>query len=123
MVFPGAQRLHGAVAVPRSKSDDIKRGESLELSLDGQAVSACAGETLATVILASGGLEFNRTGGGQPRAAYCNMGTCLECQVRVAPGPDQPFRWQQACMVPARPGMVVLTGVSRQSTGENSRED
>ena len=107
----------------RSESSDISRGADLGLTVDGQAVTASAGETLATVLLASGKLGFNRTGSDQLRAAYCNMGTCFECQLRVAAGPDQPFRWLRACMVPAREGMVVLTGVSRQTTGESGRED
>ncbi|MEM1091076.1 MAG: (2Fe-2S)-binding protein [Pseudomonadota bacterium] len=104
--------------MPRSSSTDITRGENLELTVDGQRIRVCAGETLATAVLASDTLTFNRTGGQQPRSAYCNMGTCFECQVRVAPAPGTRFRWQRACMVPAQAGMVVLTGVSRQSTGE-----
>lgn len=111
------------MTMPRSESSDITRGQALKLTIDGEPVTACAGETLATALLASGGLVCNRTGGDQPRAAYCNMGTCFECQVRVAPGTDLPFRWERACMVPAREGMVVKTGVSRQTTGAEDRED
>lgn len=90
--------------------------------MDGQTVSGRSGENLATVILAAGGLTFNQTGGGQLRSAYCNMGTCFECQVRVALDSDQPFHWERACMVLARPGMVVRTGVSRQIIGETNHE-
>ncbi|MFK7958465.1 MAG: (2Fe-2S)-binding protein [Lysobacterales bacterium] len=100
----------------RNPSSDIQRGPKVALTLDSKQVTAFAGESLATVILANDGLHFNRTAGDQPRAAYCNMGTCFECQVRVALEPGESSRWVRACMAQALEGMVVVTGQSRLST-------
>ncbi len=107
----------------RDPSSNIQRGPAIAVTIDGTTVSGFAGETLATVILASGLLPFNRTGSGQPRAAYCNMGTCFECQVRLAVTSDAPHRWVRACMVPAAQGMSVVTNASRQTPGEIPNED
>lgn len=92
-------------------TNNVQRGAPLELTVDGKAVSACAGETLATVLLAESITTFNRTAAGSPRAPYCNMGTCFECQVQVCRPGETDHRWVRACMCPVMDGMSVLTGV------------
>lgn len=94
---------------------NVERGKPLSISLDGVMVSAYAGETLATVLLAAGVTTFNRTRGGKPRGPYCNMGTCFECQVKVAAAGSTTYRWQRACMCPAEAGMSVVTGARLQT--------
>lgn len=99
----------------RQVSDQIKRGRSITITVNGSKVVAYAGETLATIICAEEISAFNRTQNGMPRAPYCNMGTCFECQVKaVAPG-SATYRWVRACMTPALHGMSVRTGERLQS--------
>jgi sarcosine oxidase subunit alpha len=98
--------------MPRDNSTSIQRGEPINLVVDHQEVSAYAGETLATVLLAQGITAFNRTAKGQPRGPYCNMGSCFECQVQMADGNSNMFRWVRACMVDAEPGMQIITGAT-----------
>lgn len=91
-------------------ADNVERGRPVAVTVDGARVSAFEGETLATVILAARVTAFNRTASGQPRAPYCNMGTCFECQVKVAAPGSASFSWLRACMTPVRDGLVVVTG-------------
>lgn len=108
--------------MPRRITENVERGETVGLTIDGRAVRAHAGETLATVLLAEGVTAFHRTRSGQPRAPYCNMGTCFECQVRVGAAGSHEFRWQRACMCRVADGMVVVTG-RRLSSPESSDEN
>lgn len=88
----------------------VIRGEQVTISVDGRAVQAFAGETLATLLMIERVAAFNQTRGGQPRAPYCNMGTCFECQVKVANGPQAAPRWVRACMTPVVEGLCIETG-------------
>lgn len=91
-------------------TENVQRGESVKLTIDARTVMAYAGESLATVLLAEGITAFHRTRSGQPRAPYCNMGSCFECQVRVSVVGSSHFRWQRACVCRVADGMTVITG-------------
>jgi predicted molibdopterin-dependent oxidoreductase YjgC len=106
----------------RRITGNVERGEAVVLTIDGRTVSAYAGETLATVLLAEGVTAFHRTRSGQPRAPYCNMGTCFECQVRVSVGGSDEIRWRRACMCRVANGMTVVTG-ARLSRPESADGD
>lgn len=106
----------------RRITENVERGEAVALTIDGRTVSAYAGETLAAVLLAEGVTAFHRTLSGQPRAPYCNMGTCFECQVRVSAGGRDEIRWRLACMCPVADGMTVVTG-AHLSRPEAADED
>lgn len=99
----------------RDTSNSIQRGEPVNLTVDQVEVSAYTGETLATVLLAQGITTFNRTLKGQPRGPYCNMGTCYECQVQMAPQGSRNFSWVRSCMVAAEAGMNIITGATISS--------
>jgi len=72
--------------------------------VDGVAVEACAGETIAGALLLAGRRAIRRTPrAGEARGLYCVMGVCWECAVRVNGGTVR------ACVVPASPGLVVET--------------
>ena len=101
----------------RQVSDRIRRGPPISLTLNGATVTAYAGETLATVLLANQTVVFNRTRSGEARAPFCNMGTCFECQVEVAQADESTFRWLRACVTVAEDGMAVRTGERLQTTG------
>lgn len=105
----------------RRLTEHVERGETVRLTIDGRSVPAYSGESLATVLLAEGVTAFHRTRSGRPRAPYCNMGTCFECQVRVGAAGSDEFRWQRACMCRVADGMTVITG-DRLSSPESSDE-
>lgn len=69
---------------------------------NGAEIRCRAGETVAVALLCAGRLDVRRsprTGG--PRGAFCMMGVCQECVVRV----DGVLR--QACLTPVEDGMRV----------------
>ena len=96
----------------RRIAEQVQRGKRIALTVDQVTITAYAGETLATVLLAEGKTAFNVTPSGRPRAPYCNMGTCFECQVRVADPGSREFRWRRACLCRAEEGMSVITGAA-----------
>ena len=75
------------------------------LTVDGERVSARDGDTVSTALLAAGRQAVRRSAvTGEPRAPYCQMGVCFECLVEIDGVADR-----QACLVPVRNGMVVIT--------------
>lgn len=80
----------------------FQRGEAVAFKVDGQQVTGYRGETLAAALLAAGitGLRHSPRDGA-PRGAYCFMGVCQECLVRV----DGALL--QACQVAVTDGLVV----------------
>ncbi len=95
---------------------NVERGDKITLTVNGTPVAAYPGESIATVLLAEGITTFNVTRSGKPRAPYCNMGTCFECQVRVAAPGSTAYRWLRSCMHPVEPGMVIITGACLQQS-------
>lgn len=75
-----------------------------ELVVDGRAVRAPAGKTVAAVLLDLGVTAFRRSVHGAPRAPLCGMGICHECRVTIDGVPHR-----RACMTPVAPGMRVST--------------
>lgn len=88
----------------------VRRGPALELTVDGIAVVAYEGETVASVLLLEGKTATYRTRGNRPRMMFCNMGTCFECRVRVTQGGAA--QWVLACMTPVQAHMQIETGVN-----------
>jgi len=87
---------------------NVERGRPVRILVDGEAVEAYEGETLAAALLASGRRVFRRPApGGRPGGLFCGMGICYECLVEVA-GEGH----CRACSTPVREGMRVsrLTG-------------
>jgi hypothetical protein len=73
---------------------------------DGTRLVATPGQTVAAVLWAAGFRSWRTTRGtGAPRGLFCGIGACFDCLVRIDGVPDQ-----RACLVPARPGMVVSAG-------------
>ncbi len=89
-------------------------GRSHRVTIDGKAVEARAGDTVAAAMLAAG-IEHCRTTPvtGAPRAPYCLMGVCFDCLVTStasAAGRAAWFRCARAC-------------ASRHSTGGGPADD
>jgi len=78
---------------------------ALSITVDGEAVAAYPGETVATALLAAGRRTFRHTDHGAPRSLFCGMGVCFDCLVTVDGQPDV-----RACMTTVRAGMTVETG-------------
>ncbi|MDP3886226.1 (2Fe-2S)-binding protein [Hydrogenophaga sp.] len=76
---------------------------AVEIFVEGRAVSAREGDTLAAALLNAGVVPFRHTPvSGQPRAPLCLMGVCFDCLVEVNGAQNV-----QSCMVQVRAGMQV----------------
>ncbi|PCI45247.1 MAG: (2Fe-2S)-binding protein [Alphaproteobacteria bacterium] len=80
------------------------------LTLNDKEISVFEGETLATVILLSGGTACKLDKAGSPRGPFCNMGVCYDCIVTVIE-PDFPNQRikVRACMTTVKAGLCVFT--------------
>lgn len=78
---------------------------SVTITVDGRAVTAHPGDTVAMAMLAAGydaiGVNVKT---GAPSAPFCLIGVCFGCQCSIDGAPDA-----QACLMPVRDGMVVAT--------------
>jgi len=87
-------------------------GEPVQFTLDGAAVTARQGTSLAAALLAHSGDASRQTVHGAGRAAFCMMGVCFECLVDVDGTPNT-----QACMTEVRDGMVVKRQIGLRALG------
>ncbi len=78
----------------------VGRPAEVAFTWQGATLRAPVGESLAAALLAAGVRRLGE-GPGAPRAAFCMMGTCQQCLVRVD------GRLAQACLVPVRAGLVA----------------
>jgi predicted molibdopterin-dependent oxidoreductase YjgC len=80
--------------------DDVK-----SFTFDGDEVPFVPGQTVGAALWAHGVRSWRRTRfGDRPRGLFCAIGVCFDCLVEVDGRPDQ-----QACLVPAEPGLAVRT--------------
>lgn len=77
--------------------------ETVTLVVEGEPVTAPAGETVAAALLVAG-LDHTCTTpvSGSPRAPYCMTGVCFDCLVEINGVPNR-----QACMTRVVDGMRV----------------
>ena len=78
--------------------------DTFEIKVDGRAIVARSGQTIAEALLASGlrGLRITRK--QSPRGVYCGMGVCYECRMIVNGIPNV-----RTCMTLATPGCKITT--------------
>jgi predicted molibdopterin-dependent oxidoreductase YjgC len=76
----------------------------VEITVDGQAVQAFEGETIAAAMMASGIRIFRRTEHGGPRGIFCAVGRCSDCLMVVDGVPNV-----RVCVTAVRKGMKVET--------------
>lgn len=76
----------------------------IELTVDGTALRAPAGQSLGAVLLQAGRGTLRASPSGAPRGLYCGIGVCQECRVVV----DGVVA--RACVTPVAAGMRVTTG-------------
>lgn len=82
-------------------SDSGKR--AVTMNVEGRAIAAREGDTLAIALLNAGVTPFRQTPvSGSPRAPLCLMGVCFDCLVEVDGQQNV-----QSCMVEVKNGMRV----------------
>jgi D-hydroxyproline dehydrogenase subunit gamma len=86
-------------------TEGVTRGTPFAFTVDGEAVEAYPGETVATALMAAGRRLARRTAHrGAPRGVFCAIGVCHDCRMVVDGEANV-----RTCLAPARPGMVVHT--------------
>lgn len=82
----------------------------ITITVDGDPVRALEGQSVAGAMEAADCRSWRRNPvDGSPRAPFCGMGVCYECELHVDGSAET-----RACMVEVEPGMVVRTeGVDR----------
>ncbi|WP_018897920.1 FAD-dependent oxidoreductase [Rhizobium sp. 2MFCol3.1] len=93
-----------AVSAPIQSQPD----QRVDIVVDGVAVAAERGMTIAAAIEAGGRHDFSRGLKDEPRGIFCGMGVCQDCLVTV----DGRLS-QRACMTTVRPGMTIERPGSR----------
>jgi len=78
----------------------------IELTVDGEPLSAPAGQSIAAALVCAGQVVLRDSPGGAPRGLYCGIGVCQECRVIVD---GQVMR---SCVTAVAAGMQVTTGVT-----------
>lgn len=83
----------------------VERAAPFRFTVDGEAVEAFPGETVAGALLAAGRRATRRTTWrNEPRGPFCLMGICHDCRMVVDGVANV-----RTCLEPAREGMVVET--------------
>ena len=78
---------------------------AFEILVDGVAVPAEEGMTVAAALWNAGRFALRKSVLGEPRGPLCAMGICFECRVTIE---DADHR--RACVETCRPGLKVRTG-------------
>jgi predicted molibdopterin-dependent oxidoreductase YjgC len=88
-------------------------GATVTVTVDGRAIEACAGDTVAAAVLASGHAACRTTTvSGAERGPYCMMGVCFDCLVVV-----DGIGSRQGCLMPVREGMRIELQKGRREAG------
>ncbi len=81
----------------------LQRGEPFDILVDGRAISAYPGESVAAALLAAGLLDLRADSSrALPRGVFCGMGACFNCLVTVDGVPNV-----RSCAERVRPGQRV----------------
>ncbi|MCA3280522.1 MAG: (2Fe-2S)-binding protein [Roseomonas sp.] len=81
---------------------NVARPAPVTITVEGVPVMAHPGESLAAVLIAAGHWRFGEgEDSTRPRTAFCMMGVCQQCLLRVD------GRLVQACLTPIVAGQAV----------------
>ena len=88
-------------------------GATGKLTVDGRAIEAREGDSVAAALLAAGFPSCRTTPvSGAPRAPYCMMGVCFDCLVTVDGVGNR-----QGCLVTVAEGMAVAIQRGKRELG------
>jgi D-hydroxyproline dehydrogenase subunit gamma len=73
------------------------------VSIDGRSVRVPAGINVVAALAYASARPIRHSLSGEPRAAFCGMGVCFECRVRI--GNEE----RLACLTQVAPGMEIHT--------------
>ncbi len=91
----------------------IERGRQVEIEVDGEAVVAYEGETIAAALIASGRTTLRHTSKNDaPRGIFCGMGVCFDCAMTVNGVANV-----RTCVTPVEAGMKIQTQRESQWLG------
>jgi sarcosine oxidase subunit alpha len=76
--------------------------DAVQLKVNGIAIRAPRGATVAAAVLLAGHFGFRRSVSGELRGPLCGMGICFECRVAVDGQPHV-----RSCQMLCREGMEV----------------
>ena len=80
----------------------VTRPDAVTITVRGESLRAYPGESLAAALIAAGTWRFGEGDDPtRPRTAFCMMGVCQQCLLRVD------GRLVQACLAPVAAGQVV----------------
>ncbi|WP_263219088.1 (2Fe-2S)-binding protein [Pseudomonas atacamensis] len=79
----------------------------MTVHINGQAVSAAIGETVLSVIQSLGVRQIARNDHDQISGAYCGMGVCQCCLVKI-----NGRHKRRACQTVVRDGMLIETQIN-----------
>ncbi|MBY6260896.1 FAD-dependent oxidoreductase [Azospirillum sp. 412522] len=79
-----------------------RNGALIEITYDGERISALAGETVAAALAAHGVAAYRHSRDGGRRGLYCGMGACFECLVTVDGKASQ-----RACLTKVADGQTI----------------
>lgn len=85
----------------------------MTVHINGQPVTAAIGETVLSVIQSLGLRQIARNDHNQISGAYCGMGVCQCCLVRI-----NGRHKRRACQTVVRDGMQIQTQVNRITAQE-----
>ena len=88
-------------------------GTTVRLTIDGKAIDAREGDSVAAALFGAG-IDHCRTTpvSGAPRAPYCMMGVCFDCLVTIDGVGNR-----QGCLVRVKDGMAVATQKGKRELG------
>ncbi|ONI68315.1 FAD/NAD(P)-binding oxidoreductase [Kribbella sp. ALI-6-A] len=74
---------------PEGDPAEPRFGPAVQVTVDGKAVEALPGQTVAAALMATGRESWRTTrGAGDPRGVFCGIGACFDCLVVVNGTPD-----------------------------------
>ncbi len=76
--------------------------EPVIIQVDGEAVAARAGDTVAVALLRAGIAVFGNAAPTGPRGPYCLAGLCADCRITADGRPEI-----RACMLVVRAGLRI----------------
>jgi predicted molibdopterin-dependent oxidoreductase YjgC len=85
------------------RMNKVERGEALQIKIDGTAILAFPGETVATAMLSTGLLRC-QTHEDRPLGVFCNIGQCCSCLMTI-----NGVSGVRACQTPVSPGLEIQT--------------